>query len=68
MVENPEALDEEFALAAPSADDNPDAATILLHADRGAGRVVPAVDAAPTNWNIEGRGARASRRSPQSVS
>ena len=55
IVENPEALDEEFALAAPSADETPHAATILLHAtEERVESFRPTV--APTNWNIEGRG------------
>jgi putative ABC transport system permease protein len=55
FVENPEALDEEFALAAPSADEIPHVATILLDAsEEQAESFRPSV--APTNWNIEGRG------------
>jgi putative ABC transport system permease protein len=55
VVENPDALDDEFVLAAASADVMPDAATILLAADDDRAQSFRS-DAAPTSWNVEERG------------
>ena len=55
IVENPDELDQEFALVAPSAAETPHAATILLHADdERVDTFRP--EGAPASWSIEGRG------------
>ncbi|MGH9138864.1 MAG: FtsX-like permease family protein, partial [Acidimicrobiales bacterium] len=58
IVENPHKLDDEFALAAPSPTETPDAATILLHADGDYDDSVRQFEspAAPDNWSVEPRG------------
>ena len=54
-VENPDDLDEEFVLAAPSAEITPDAYVILIRADEDRVHNFRS-DAAPSSWNIEQRG------------
>jgi putative ABC transport system permease protein len=54
IVENPDDLNEEFALVAPSAAETPGAATILLHSDDE--RVDSFRPQASASWDIEGRG------------
>ena len=55
QVENPDDLDEEFVLAAPSAEITPDAYVILIRADEDRVHNFRS-DAAPSSWNIEQRG------------
>ena len=55
QVENPDDLDEELVLAAPSAEITPDAYVILIRADEDRVHNFRS-DAAPSSWNIEQRG------------